>query len=147
MGEIENELRKLITNRYGSIKNFAEITNIPYTTLSSIFQRGITNAKVTNIIKIAKELEVNTDELVFGKIVPIHKKNEISTIAAHFTGDEYTANELEEIRQFAEFVKSKREKKDSSDRLTVQAAHERTEIDVTDEMRQHDDDIMNDENF
>ena len=79
--------------------------------------------------------------------MPIHKKNEISTIAAHFTGDEYTANELEEIRQFAEFVKSKREKKDSSDRLTVQAAHERTEIDVTDEMRQHDDDIMNDENF
>ena len=37
--------------------------------------------------------------------------------------------------------------KDSSDRLTVQAAHERTDIDVTDEMRQHDDDIMNDENF
>lgn len=31
--------------------------------------------------------------------------------------------------------------------LTVQAAHERTDIDVTDEMRQHDDDIMNDENF
>lgn len=37
--------------------------------------------------------------------------------------------------------------KDSSDRLTVQAAHERTDIEVTDEMRQHDDDIMNDENF
>lgn len=31
--------------------------------------------------------------------------------------------------------------------LTVQAAHERTDIEVTDEMRQHDDDIMNDENF
>lgn len=31
--------------------------------------------------------------------------------------------------------------------LTVQAAHERTDIEVTDEMRQHDDDIMDDENF
>lgn len=31
--------------------------------------------------------------------------------------------------------------------LTVQAAHERTDIEVTDEMSQHDDDIMNDENF
>ena len=31
--------------------------------------------------------------------------------------------------------------------LTVQAAHSRTDIEVTDEMNQHDDDIMNDENF
>ena len=31
--------------------------------------------------------------------------------------------------------------------LTVQAAHERTDIEVTNEMRQHDDDIMDDENF
>lgn len=31
--------------------------------------------------------------------------------------------------------------------LTVQAARERTDIEVTDEMSQHDDDIMNDENF
>ena len=29
----------------------------------------------------------------------------------------------------------------------LQAAHERTDIDVTDEMRKHDDDIMDDENF
>lgn len=32
------------------------------------------------------------------------------TIAAHFNGDEYTEEELEQIRQFAEFVKSKRPK-------------------------------------
>lgn len=31
--------------------------------------------------------------------------------------------------------------------LTVDAAHERTDIVVTDEMRKHDDDIMDDENF
>lgn len=31
-----------------------------------------------------------------------------STIAAHFTGDEYTEDELDEIKQFAEFVKNKR---------------------------------------
>lgn len=33
----------------------------------------------------------------------------------------------------------------SSDML--QAAHERTDVEVTDEMRKHDDDIMNDDNF
>lgn len=31
--------------------------------------------------------------------------------------------------------------------LLVNAAHERTDIEVTDEMRKHDDDIMNDENW
>ena len=31
-----------------------------------------------------------------------------NTIAAHFTGDEFTADELDEIRQFAEFVKNRK---------------------------------------
>ena len=31
--------------------------------------------------------------------------------------------------------------------LMVDAAHERTDIEITDEMRKHDDDIMDDENF
>ena len=33
-----------------------------------------------------------------------------TTLAAHFDGDEYTEDELDEIRQFAEFVKGKRGK-------------------------------------
>ena len=32
----------------------------------------------------------------------------VNTLAAHFDGDEYTPEELEEIRRYAEFVKSKR---------------------------------------
>ena len=32
----------------------------------------------------------------------------VNTIAAHFDGEEYSESELEEIRKFAEFVKSKR---------------------------------------
>ena len=43
-------------------------------------------------------------------------------------------------------MKSKR-KNEIPEHLKVNAAHERTDIEVTDEMRQHDDDIMNDENF
>lgn len=82
-----------------------------------------------------------------------------------FEPNEYTQEELEEINKFAEFLKYKRNNKDSidnnlkieklkkeklyeePDHLRVQAAHERTDIEVTDEMRKHDDDIMNDENF
>lgn len=35
---------------------------------------------------------------------------EPATLAAHFDGEEYTESELDEIRQFAEFVKNKRVK-------------------------------------
>ena len=35
-------------------------------------------------------------------------KDPVNTIAAHFDGDEYTPEELDEIKKFAEFVKSKR---------------------------------------
>lgn len=37
-----------------------------------------------------------------------YTSQEPTTIAAHFDGDEYTEEELDEIRQFAEFVKNKR---------------------------------------
>lgn len=156
MGYIEDELRKLIIKRYGSLKSFSDITKIPYTTLASIFQRGISNAKVTNITKITDELDIDTNQLVSGKIAPIYhsepsreKQKEIlglgdtsNTIAAHFDGDKFTDEELEQIRQFAEFVKSKR--KDTADHLQVNAAHERTDIEVTDEMRKHDEELMDD---
>jgi len=36
--------------------------------------------------------------------------NVSSTIAAHFSGDEFTEDELDEIRQFAEFVKNRKNK-------------------------------------
>lgn len=37
-----------------------------------------------------------------------HLEKHLHTIAAHFDGDKYTEDELEEINQFAEFVKNKR---------------------------------------
>ena len=53
-----------------------------------------------------------------------------NTLAAHFNDDEYTENELAEIHQFAEFVKTKRP---SSPELA--AAHARTDITPTPEGR------------
>ena len=41
MGNVEDNLKKYILEKYGSLKNFAEKINMPYTTLDSIFKRGI----------------------------------------------------------------------------------------------------------
>ena len=40
----------------------------------------------------------------------LEEKNTPLTMAAHFDGTEYTEEELEEIRQFAEFVKKRKSK-------------------------------------
>ena len=66
---VEQELKALIVERYGSAKNFALEINMPNSTLDNIFRRGVLNSSVTNIIKICNALEISADELADGKIV------------------------------------------------------------------------------
>lgn len=69
---IEEKLKELILTRYNSIREFSIDIDIPYTTLSSIFQRGIENSNVSNIIKICKALNISVDGLADGNIIPIN---------------------------------------------------------------------------
>ena len=64
-----------------------------------------------------------------------------TTIAAHFDGDEYTEEELNEIRQFAEFIKSKRRATppDQDEPEALNAANDRG---ATPEEKKNADDIM-----
>ena len=110
MNELETNLKLLIIEKYGSMKKFCEKVDMPWTTLDSILKRGIANSNITNVLKITRELGLDAEKLVDGSIVPI--ESEHFSLAAHFDGDEYTESELDEIRQFAAFVKNKR--KDST---------------------------------
>ena len=76
---IEDQLKNLILTRYRSIREFTIAVDMPYTTIDSIFRRGIGNSSVANVIKICKALGISTDELADGKIVPI-----IQTTPARF---------------------------------------------------------------
>ena len=106
MNELESNLKALIIQEYGSLKKFTEIIDMPWTTLDSILKRGVANSNITNVLKITRELGLDAEALVDGKICK--SLPEPATLAAHFDGDEYTEDELGEIRQFAEFVKNKR---------------------------------------
>lgn len=109
MAETEIKIREMIINKYGSLKKFCEVINMPWTTLDSILKRGIANSNITNVMKITKELGIDTESLANGIITDSKLKSaKTSTLAAHFEGDEFTESELEEIKQFAEFVKNKR---------------------------------------
>lgn len=106
MNELESQLKQMIIDKYGSLKRFSDTINMPWTTLDSILKRGIANSNITNVLKITKELGLDTEKLVDGELV--QNISSPTTLAAHFDGDEYTEEELDEIRQFAAFVKSRK---------------------------------------
>ena len=108
MNELELTLKELIIKRYGSLKKFCETIDMPWTTLDSILKRGVANSNISNVLKITKELGLNTEKLAQGELV--HTNSLPQTIAAHFDGNEFTEDELDEIRQFAEFVKNRKTK-------------------------------------
>lgn len=109
MKKVEEELKRLILERYKSLREFSFIIDMPYSTLDSVLRRGVSNSSVSNAITICNELQVDTESLVNGKVVPKVDMG-IETIAAHHDGDKWTTEELDEIEQFKEFVKAKRQK-------------------------------------
>lgn len=101
MGDNFNENLKEARLRSGiSQKDLAENIGVAKSTYS-LYESGKREPNVDTIKKIASSLNVSADTL-------LGIDNEPTTLAAHFEGDEYTESEMEEIRNFAAFVKNKR---------------------------------------
>ena len=101
------DLYKNIKERRLALKmsqdTLAELTG--YKDRSSIakIEKGDVDISESKIRDFAKALKTTPQELM-GWDEP----EKPTTIAAHFDGDEYTQEELDQIKAFAEFVKSKR---------------------------------------
>lgn len=103
MGENFNENLKEARLKSGlSQKDASENIGVAKSTYS-LYESGKREPSVETIKKIASMLNVSADVL-------LGLDEEPTTLAAHFDGEEYTESELDEIRQFAEFVKNKRVK-------------------------------------
>lgn len=101
MGEYFNENLKLAREQKGlSQKDVAEKIGVAKSTYS-LYESGNREPNVQTIKKIADVLDVSADELLGIDTEP-------TTIAAHFDGTEFTEDELKEIKQFAAFVKNRR---------------------------------------
>ena len=70
----EEKLKDLILKRYYSVREFTIEIGMPYSTMDSIFKRGIGNSSVSNIIKICKALRISADALADGEIVPVETR-------------------------------------------------------------------------
>lgn len=105
----EEKLREYILTKYRSLREFSQDINMPYSTINTILNKGIQGASVLKIIKICQALDISTDALAEGKIVPV-KRPEVEQTriedlimdlkqkllnADHLTLDSKPASELE----------------------------------------------------
>ena len=98
-------LRNLMEEKGMKVSDIVKISGLPYSTVKAILERGAEKAGYVNVCKICNALGISAEKKE--KMVS-DKTYTLNTIAAHFDGDEYTEEELNEIRQFADFVKKRR---------------------------------------
>lgn len=83
----EKDLKRLMELKSGSIKAFSEEIGLAYTTVRSILERGVFNAKVENVIKICKGLNIKPEEIMDieqpkAETLPVKKIPVVSKISA-----------------------------------------------------------------
>ena len=64
----EELLKECILTKYRSVREFCMQIDVPYSTVDSIFKRGIMVSSVSLIIKICDRLNIDVDELINGRI-------------------------------------------------------------------------------
>lgn len=97
---IGNKLDELLKKRNMTVTELARRIGVAPTTIYSIIQRNNKKVDIDVLLNIADILGVDADYF--------RDSEKPVTIAAHFDGTEFTEEELDEIRNFAEYVKSKR---------------------------------------
>lgn len=98
-------LRNLMEEKNIKVSDIVKFSGLPYSTVKAILDRGAEKAGYVNVCKICNALGITSDELEH--MISDNTYKPIS-LAAHFNSDEYTESELNEIHEFAEFVKCKR---------------------------------------
>lgn len=103
---LTDKLDILMKERNINKAELARESGIPYTTIDGFYKKGSDNAKLSTLKKLCSYFGCSLDFLADDSL-----PEEPTTIAAHFDGDEYTEEELNEIKQFAKFVKEKNKNK------------------------------------
>ena len=99
---VEEELKKIIIDRYGSVNKFATVCDVPYSTIATIFVRGINKANISTVIAICKELKISADELANGKITPYQH---IEPNMEYINLDDLTEENQKRLKDYYELLK------------------------------------------
>ncbi len=89
---VEEQLKQEILKQYKSVRAFTTEIGIPYTTLHSVFTRGIANAGIETMLKVFDALGLDIESVPTGTLRK--KKNEKSPSAEESApGDQVTLEE------------------------------------------------------
>lgn len=118
---LEDKMRELINNKFGSVRQFSLEADIPYTTVLSILDRGIMNSKTQNVLKMCKVLGIKTnnllqiDESIIDEIIDISfqltppRQHKVYTFAQHQLEEQRNVIDLQEIKESStQFVTGRR---------------------------------------
>ncbi len=103
---IGKRLEMLMKARDTNANELASKIGVRPSTIYSLIQRDSNRMDINLIIKLAHALGVTADELLSDDF----HIDGIGTLAAHFDGEKYTPAEIEEIKNYAEYVRSRRKK-------------------------------------
>lgn len=103
---IGNRLKPLRDNKGLTQADVAKVLGVSRTTYTQ-YETGKSEPDLETVNRLAGFFNVSVDYLLGRTNV----KTPIETIAAHHDGEEWTEEELEDIEQFKEFVKMRREKR------------------------------------
>ncbi len=103
MGGFNKILKKLRASKSVTQDELAKALNISRSAIG-MYEKGDREPDYETLEAIADYFNVSIDYLL-GRESKTIRLVEPTTIAAHFDGDEYTEEQLNRIRQFAEFIK------------------------------------------
>lgn len=80
----EAKLKQLILTKYGSVRRFTQECELPYSTVATLFSRGIHNSSVSTLITVCNILGISADELLSGRITYLHKQTKPKSVEGLF---------------------------------------------------------------
>lgn len=106
MGISEN--LKILRDRFGlTQQELAEIAGVTNRAVSA-WETGQKEPRMGAVEKIAKRFNIKKSNLIEDGGMDLVNMDLPHTLAAHFEGEEYTQEELQEIIEYAKYIKSKR---------------------------------------
>ncbi|WCR29742.1 helix-turn-helix domain-containing protein [Paenibacillus thiaminolyticus] len=93
-GLSQEDLAEKLNSRFGSTINKGMISK---------WENGLGDPRLETARHLSILFNVSLDCLL-----GLEKKEEVSTIAAHFEGEDYSEEEMQEILEYAKYLKSKR---------------------------------------
>lgn len=94
-------LRKLMEEKNMKVSDIVKKSELPYSTVKAILERGAEKAGYVNVCKICKALDITADELEEMLKTPEQQ----FTKAAHLDGKDFTEEQWKRIESFAKFIK------------------------------------------